>query len=209
MVEIAAIILAAGRSSRYRAAGGQEPSKLLALLDGKPVVRRVAETALASSARPVIVVVGHESERIVQALDDLPLQVVFNAAYASGMASSLKAGIAALPRSAAGALILLADMPLVSEDLLDRLGAAFAGLPGAVAAAPMRGGRRGNPVLLSRVMFGAIGALDGDEGARRLLAEAPPGAIAEVAVDDSAATLDVDTPVGMINAREALKGDRK
>jgi molybdenum cofactor cytidylyltransferase len=209
MVEIAAIILAAGRSSRYCAAGGQEPSKLLALLDGKPLIRRVAETALASSARPVIVVVGHEGERITQALEGLPLQLVFNSAYESGMASSLKTGIAALPQIAAGVLILLADMPLVSTGLLDRLGAAFARLPGAMAAAPMRGDRRGNPVLLSRVMFGAVAALNGDEGARRLLADAPSGAIAEVAVDDSAATLDVDTPEGMVNAREALKGDRK
>ena len=100
-------------------------------------------------------------------------------------------------------------MPLVSAGLLDRLGAAFARLSGAVAAAPVGEGRRGNPVLVSRALFDAIGALDGDEGARRLLADASPAAIAEVAVDDSAATLDIDTPDGVTNAREALKGDRK
>ena len=209
MAEVAAIVLAAGRSSRYRAAGGTEPSKLVAALAGKPLVRHVAEAALASRARPVIVVTGHEREAVALALAGLPVHFAHNDAFATGMASSLKAGIAAAPPAAGGALILLGDMPYVTARLLDRLGAAFAEAPGSLAAAPVFEGRRGNPVLLARALFAAIDELRGDEGARKLLARAPPGAVVEVAVDDGAATFDIDTPAAMENARRALRGDRK
>ena len=208
MLEIAAIILAAGSSSRYRAAGGPEASKLIAPLGDKPLVRHVAEAALGSHARPVIVVTGFERERIAQALAGLAVQFVHNSAFSSGMASSLKAGIAAAPPGVAGALILLADMPYVPASLLDRIGAAFASAPRSWAAAPTFEGRRGNPVLLSRALFAAIGELGGDEGARNLLANAPPGAIVEVAVNDNAAAFDIDTPEAMASARRAVRGDR-
>jgi len=205
MAEVAAIILAAGRSSRYREAGGLEPTKLLALLDGEPLVRRVAQAAVASRARPVIVVVGHESERVAKALEGLPLQIVFNEAFASGMASSLKAGIAAAPPDAAGALILLGDMPLVTARLHDAVIAGFAQSPGTLAALPTFNGRRGNPVLLSREFFAAAKRLSGDEGARGLLASLPEGAVAEVAVNDEAAIIDIDTPQAMEAAKGVLR----
>ena len=209
MIDIAAIILAAGRSSRYRDAGGQEASKLVASLDGKPLVRHVAEAALGSQARPVVVVTGHERARIARALEGLPVQFTHNNAFASGMASSLKAGLAALPKNVGGVLILLADMPHVSSELLDRIGAEFACHSVRLAVVPTFHGRRGNPVLLSRALFPAIGALDGDEGARNLLAGAPPGAVVEIAVDEEAAIVDIDTPEALASARQALRGDRK
>ena len=91
---IAALVLAAGRSSRM---GG--PNKLLAEIGGRPLVRIVTEQVLASRARPVIVVTGHQREGVEAALADLPVEFVHNAAFADGLGTSLKAGIGALPAS--------------------------------------------------------------------------------------------------------------
>ena len=209
MADLAAIILAAGRSARYRAAGGPEASKLIALLDGKPLIRHAAEAALASRARPVIVVTGFERDAVASALSGMAVQLVHNPDFAGGLASSLKAGIAAAPPQVSGALILLGDMPYVSAALLDQLGAAFAQYEGSWAVAPTFGGRRGNPVALSKELFPAIGALTGDEGARTLLAEAPPGAVIEWPAEAVEATFDIDTPEGMETARRGLAQDRK
>ncbi|MBV8472012.1 MAG: NTP transferase domain-containing protein, partial [Hyphomicrobiales bacterium] len=104
MAEIGAIVLAAGRATRFRAGGGAESSKLVASLGGEPLVRHAARAALASRARPVVAVTGHAREDIKAALAGLDVVFAHNPDYASGLASSLKAGIAALPESVAGAL---------------------------------------------------------------------------------------------------------
>jgi molybdenum cofactor cytidylyltransferase len=205
MPEIAAILLAAGSASRFRAAGGGDASKLVAALAGKPLVRHAAEAALASTARPVIVVTGHDRRAVEAALAGLALRFVDNPDYAQGLASSLKTGIAALPESADGALVLLGDMPAVTPALIDSLIAAFGAHPEALAAAPVSEGRRGNPVLLSRALFPAIARLEGDEGARKLLASAGPGQVAEVEAPGTASTLDVDTPEALAAARKMLE----
>jgi molybdenum cofactor cytidylyltransferase len=205
MPDIAAIILAAGRSQRFRAEGGREISKLVALLNGRPLVRHAAEAALASRARPVVVVTGHAREAVEAALEDLPVVFANNAGFAAGLASSLNVGVAALPSGIAGALILLGDMPGIEATTLDRLIAAFALRPDALAATPIRAGRRGNPALLSRALFAALARLDGDEGARRLLAEADPGRVLDVDVDSDAVALDIDTPDDLAAARSGTQ----
>ncbi|QRG05181.1 molybdopterin-binding/glycosyltransferase family 2 protein [Xanthobacter dioxanivorans] len=192
----AAVILAAGRSSRM----GGGVNKLVAEVGGVPVIRRVAQAALASRARPVIVVTGHEGERIGAALSGLDVRLVHNADYATGMASSLRMGIAAVPETAAGALVVLGDMPLVGPDLLDRLMAAHAPDEGRFIAVPVEGGQRGHPVLWSRRYFADLGALEGDVGARHVLA-ANAEVVAEVAVEGAGAFLDVDTPHLLAEAR--------
>jgi molybdenum cofactor cytidylyltransferase len=207
MPDIGAIILAAGRSQRFRAGGGPEISKLVASLDGIPLVRHAAGAALASRARPVVVVTGHAREAIEAALAGLPIVFANNAGFAAGMASSLNVGIAALPSGVAGALILLGDMPGVETATLERLIDAFALRPDALAATPMRAGQRGNPALLSRALFGALARLEGDQGARRLLAEADPSLVVEVDVGDDGVTLDVDTPDDLALARQARSRD--
>ena len=198
MSEIAAIVLAAGEARRFRAAAGEAgpPTKLVAIWDGKPIVRRVVEAALASRARPVIVVTGHARAEVERALAGLDVTFVHNPDFATGLASSLRAGVAALPAEAAGATILLGDMPRVDAALIDRLIAAFFAAPGARAAVPVVEGRRGNPALVSRALFADVAALSGDIGARRLL-EAAGDAVVEIPAD-AAAAFDVDTP-------EALK----
>ncbi|MGO9756119.1 MAG: NTP transferase domain-containing protein [Roseiarcus sp.] len=204
MARIAAIILAAGASSRFKAGGGGQASKLAAALAGKPLVRHAAEAALASTARPVVVVTGHDAAAVEAALGGLALQFAHNARYREGLASSLRTGVAALPAAADGALVLLGDMPAVTPALIDRLIAAFAQKRGAVAAAPSFAGRRGNPALLSRSLFPAIAALEGDEGARQLLDAAAPGQVVLLAASGPDATLDVDTPQALDEARRAL-----
>ncbi len=205
MTEVAAVILAAGRSLRFRAAGGAEESKLVAEFRGRPIVRAVAQAALASRARPVIVVTGHAREAVEAALENLPLTLIFNPDFAIGLASSLKAGVAALPRGALGALILLGDMPETRAAAITEILDAFRSHPGALAAAPVFAGRRGNPVLLSRELFMEVARLEGDEGARGLLREADPARVVDIPFDDEAVTLDIDTPADLKAARKLLR----
>jgi len=204
MVEIAAIVLAAGTSSRFRAAGGGG-SKLLAPLAGKPLVRHAVDAALASRARPVVVVTGSDRDAVETALQGAAVGFVHNPDYASGLASSVKSGVAALAPGVAAAIVLLGDMPAVPPALLDRLIDAFAGGPDALAVAPFRDGRRGNPVLLARALFPAVAALRGDEGARTLLDAAAPGQVLAVGEADAGATLDVDTPEALAQASARLE----
>jgi molybdenum cofactor cytidylyltransferase len=199
MTEVAAILLAAGRASRYRAAGGAEPSKLVAPYRGEPLVRASAKAAL-DAGLSVTVVTGHARTEVEAALADLPLAFAHNADFATGLASSLKTGVSALGREIDAALVLLGDMPGVSAEIVSRLAAAFAERADALAVIPVSGGRRGNPVLLARALFPAIAGLEGDEGARRLLQAVEPARVIELALDDEAVTLDIDTPTDLAKA---------
>lgn len=190
MRRVAALVLAAGASRRFRAAAPDVPTKLVALLDGKPLVRHAAEAARASRAWPVVVVTGHARRKVEAALAP-SLVFVHNADFAQGLSTSLRAGLSALPDDVEGVVVLLGDMPRISADLIDRLIAAFSNAPDAEAAVPVQAGRRGNPALLARALFAQAAALSGDEGARRLLAGAR---VVEVEVADAAVTLDIDDP---------------
>lgn len=192
---VAAIILAAGRGTRM---GG--PNKLLAELHGKPLVRIVAEQLLASAATSVTVVTGHQADQVRAALAGLDLNYVHNAAYADGIASSVKTGVAAVPEGADGAVVCLGDMPLIDKALIDRLIEAFDPDRGALIALPVAGGRRGNPVLWSRRFFAELMTLDGDIGARHLIAKHSE-VVVELPVEGQAAFLDIDTPEALAEAR--------
>ena len=192
---VAAIVLAAGRSTRM---GG--PNKLLAELDGKKLVRTVAEQALASKASEVIVVTGHQAELVEQALDGLDVKFVRNPDFAGGLASSVKAGIAAVSDQADGAIVCLGDMPLIDSQLIDRLIESFAPDRGQLIVVPVSDNRRGNPVLWSRRFFRELMTLDGDVGARHLIAKHAE-AVAEVPVEGVSAFLDIDTPQALEAAR--------
>ncbi|HEY8334930.1 MAG TPA: molybdopterin-binding/glycosyltransferase family 2 protein [Tardiphaga sp.] len=192
---VAAIVLAAGRSTRM---GG--PNKLLADFGGKPLVRIVAEQAVASKASSVIVVTGHQADLVEKALAGLDVSFVRNPDFAAGLASSVKAGIKAVPADADGAVVCLGDMPLIDTRLIDRLIEAFAPDRGSLIAVPVSDGRRGNPVLWSRRFFGELMTLDGDVGARHLILKHGE-AVTEVPVEGHAAFLDIDTPQALAEAR--------
>ena len=194
---IAALVLAAGRSSRM---GG--PNKLLEKIGGRPLVRIVVEQALASRARPVFVVTGHERERVEAALAGLPVDFVHNAQFAHGLGSSLRAGIAALPAQVDGVVVCLGDMPQVDGAMIDRLVDALDPDKGALIAVPTIAGQRGNPIVWSRRFFPDLMGVEGDVGARHLIGRYSE-AVVEVPLTGTAAVTDIDTP----EALEAVKAE--
>ena len=193
---IAAVVLAAGRSSRMGAA-----NKLLADVDGVPMVRRAVDAALASSAKPVVVVTGNEQGKVQAALRGCKATFVHNSGFADGMSTSLRAGLAALPDRTDGVLICLGDMPLVTPAVLDRLIAAFNPREGRAICVPTWNGKRGNPVLWDRRFFAEIAALSGDVGAKHLIGE-HADLVAEVPMPDDAVLTDIDTPEALASLRQ-------
>jgi molybdenum cofactor cytidylyltransferase len=162
----------------------------------------VVEAALASRARPVLVVTGHQRERVEAALTGLPVTFVHNPNYAEGLGTSLKAGVAALLAEIDGVVVCLGDMPQVDAALIDRLIGAIDPDKGALVAVPTIAGKRGNPVVWSRRFFPDLMAVEGDVGARHLIGRYGE-AVVEVPVSGAAALTDIDTP----QALEALKAE--
>ena len=197
---IAAVVLAAGRSIRM---GG--PNKLLAEIARRPLVRIAAEEALGSRANPVIVVTGHQRAEVEKSLAGLPVRVVDNPDFAQGLGTSLKAGIAAVPADADGAIVCLGDMPQVDAHLIDRLIAAFDPDRGALIVMPTHEGKRGNPVLWSRRFFPDLMAIEGDVGARHLIGRYSE-AVVEVPIEGKAALVDVDTPEALVGLKAEIEG---
>ena len=197
---IAALVLAAGQSRRM----GPD-NKLLAEVNGKPMVVRAVEAVLASQAEPVIVVTGHQRDRVEAALAGLGQRSVHNPDYAQGLSTSLHRGLAALPAGTDGVVVALGDMPRVEAAAIDRLIAAFNPLEGRAICVPTWHGKRGNPVLFARRFLAEMQEIAGDIGARHLIGEYPE-LVAEVAMDETDAghgvLLDVDTPEALAALKE-------
>lgn len=185
---IGAILLAAGLGRRF----GPAP-KLLAFLDGRPLVRHAAQAVLGSGLRPAVAVVGARAEAIRAALDGLGLDIVENPDPSAGLAGSLRAGLVAMPAEVDAVAVVLADMPGIRAAHLHALASAYeAAAPRPAAVVPVHGGRRGNPVLLNlRLLRPALEALEGDAGAGRLLRGRED--VLEIP-GEPAHLLDVDTP---------------
>lgn len=198
-IGVGAVVLAAGRSSRMGAR-----NKLLEEIDGVALVRRVVATLLESEARPVIVVVGHESGRVARVLEGLDVSLVHNPDYAQGLSTSLAAGLGALADDVAGALIALADMPGIKAGHIARLIEAFRAHSGGVICVPVRAGRRGNPVLWPRSLFGEMSEVKGDTGARHLIGEYDE-LVRETEIEADAIFEDIDTPEDLARARVAAR----
>ncbi|MFL5024893.1 MAG: NTP transferase domain-containing protein [Microvirga sp.] len=186
MSDVAAIILAAGRGTRF----GDE-LKLLAQIGGKALVRHAAEAAVGSLVDPIIVVTGYRSNEVEAALHGLPVQILYNALFAQGLSMSLKAGFSALPPTTRAAVILLGDMPFVKADLIDALVAGWRERGEPAALVPTLDGRRGNPVVLSRDLQAMIEDLSGDVGAGSLLRKRSD--VLEWPTTDPAVAQDFDT----------------
>jgi molybdenum cofactor cytidylyltransferase len=195
---IAALLLAAGQSSRMGS------NKLLAEIDGRPMVARVAQRLLSSHARPIVAVLGNQADRVDAALGKLPVERVRNPAFAEGLSSSLKAGLAALPEDVDGVIVCLGDMPLVAGRDLDRLIAAFNPLEGRAIIVPTRRGKRGNPVLWAKRFIPEMAELAGDVGAKHLIGEHAE-LVCEVEMDSDGVLVDIDTPDALAALRDKVK----
>lgn len=190
-MSVAGIILAAGCSTRFRPSSDQ-PTKLVALLWGEPIVHRVARVALEAGVHPLIVVTGHAREPIKAALAGLDILFVHNQLYRAGLSTSLSTGLAAVPHSTSGALVMLGDMPFVKPETLQKLISAQDAKAGdTLAIVPSFNGAWGNPVLLSSALYARIMSREGDEGARSIL-RASRDAVTEVSVDDEGVLADID-----------------
>ena len=189
-ITVTGILLAAGRGRRFDPAGVR--NKLLQRLpNGEPVVVASARTLLAVLPR-VVAVVPPGDGGVADALRALGCTVTVCADADSGMGLSLAHAIRHAPlhtHGASGWLVALGDMPFVAEATLQALVRAID--EGAGIAAPLFDGRRGNPVAFGAVHHAALLALDGDQGARRLLASSP---VTTIAVPDPGILRDIDTP---------------
>ena len=185
---VAGVVLAAGLGTRM----GQ-PDKLLLEVDGRPLVEASVDAAIGAGLRPVIVVVGHCSERVRGALGGRPVTVVENPAYRDGLAASIRAGVAALPAGRDGVVFLLADMPRVRASHIERLVAVFAEAGRRAICVPTHAGRRGNPVLWGADYLPDLLALVGNVGGRALLAR-HADRVREVEMPDNAVLIDIDRP---------------
>lgn len=188
---IAALILAAGSSSRMRA--GQQ--KLLLPLGGQPVLAHVLNAASESQARPIIAVLGHQAEQVRQALTtiDKHVSLVENPEYRQGMSGSLRVGLLSLAQQTSidGAIILLGDQPLITASLINELIAASKAMDKRIVA-PLYNGKRGNPVLFDASLFPELQTVTGDEGGRSVI-ERHKNEMATIEVQQSTAHYDVDT----------------
>jgi molybdenum cofactor cytidylyltransferase len=196
---ITALLLAAGRSSRM---GGA--NKLLEPIDGVPMIARTAQRLLSSRARPIVAVLGNQADAVDAALGRLPVKRVRNPAFADGLSTSLKRGLAALPDDIDGVVVCLGDMPLITGRDIDRLIAAFNPLEGRAIIVPIRRGKRGNPVLWARRFLPEMAELAGDVGARHLIGEHPE-LVCEVEMDSDGVLVDIDTPDALAALRDRLK----
>lgn len=164
---LGALLLAAGRSRRM----GEGRNKLMLPTPLGPLVRCAARSLdLAMGRDRIIAVVGHEADLVTGALEGYVGRSVHNPDYDLGMASSLRAGLMAAPREWEGVFIMLGDMPFVRPQSLRDLAAAFLGPADVVV--PMVGQQQGNPVVWGRAHWPQLCALEGDSGARSLLAKA-------------------------------------
>ncbi len=185
--KVAAVVLAAGRSSRMGA------NKLLMKLHGTPMIARTVAVIAESAASPVVVVTGNDASAVQDALKGRQVSFADNPRFAEGMSTSLKAGLAAMPADADGVLICLGDMPAVTGAVIDKLIAAFNPTEGRAIVVPAFQGKRGNPVLFARAYVDEMMHLEGDTGARALLS-AHADAVYEVEMDDAGILADADTP---------------
>lgn len=181
------VILAAGASRRMGS-----PKQLIEI-DGRPLLVRAIEAALAAPVWPVVVVLGANATAIRPVIGHLPVLVVDNPAWAEGMASSIREGVATLrqfSRALDAAVLALCDQPGFSAATVESLLAAHRATGRGIVAARYSG-RLGAPALFTRAHFPALAALTGEEGARDLL-NADPARVA--AVDLPELARDLDTP---------------
>ncbi len=182
---VAAVILAAGASARM----GRP--KLLLAHQGVPLLRRAVDAASTGGCDEIVVVLGADREQYESTLRGTPARAVHNPEFAHGMGTSIRAGIEALSSEAGAAVIMLADQPFITGAVIRRLIETYR-ISGMRIVACAYAGVRGVPVLFDRALFLELLVLDGDQGARQVMATYPAH-VAAVEIPPADAR-DVDTP---------------
>ncbi len=183
---ICAIVLAAGLSRRM---GVQ---KVLLPFGGKAVIAHIVDQLLASTIDEVYVVTGHQAERISGELSDRAVSIVNNPDYESGMLSSVRRGLRALPEQCRAVLVALGDQPSITSKLVDRMLQSFCAAEKRILV-PCYDGKRGHPIVFSELYRAEILTHYDDMGLRGLL-HAHPGEVCELTVSTSAVLSDMDVP---------------
>ncbi len=193
---VAGVLLAAGASTRMGS------NKLFLELDGESLLRRATKRAVAAGLEPVIVVLGHEAERARQELSGLPVRTTLNPDYARGINTSLKAGVVALPEAARAAVVLLADMPFVTDRMIAALVERYR-----ESSAPLvvsdYAGVHAPPMLYHRSLFAELEAMEGEGCGKQVVRRHRSEAVA-VSWPASALT-DVDRPEDYERIRAELE----
>lgn len=184
---VAGVVLAAGSSTRMG------KNKLLFDLDGEPVVRRAVRQAAAAGLDPIIAVLGYEAELVKRALDGLdpPCHIVLNPDYKRGINSSLKTGIAALPPTAVAAVVMLADMPLVTTEMIATLVTRYRASEAPLVISDYDG-VNAPPMLYDRVLFEELRVMEGEGCGRQVVRRHQTSAV--VVAWPVTALTDLDVP---------------
>ncbi len=196
--KIGALLLAAGRSSRMG-----DAHKLLADINGKPLIRYGLEALLQSSARPITIVLGHRGAEIRALIREDEATCLDNPDFAQGLSTSLRVGLNALPSDLDAVLIMLADMPLITARDIDQMIAAFDQEEGRKIVVATANGKRGNPVLFDMSYRAELCAIEGDKGARQSII-AHGAAVVEVEIGRGA-LVDLDTPEALQDFRNGAR----
>jgi molybdenum cofactor cytidylyltransferase len=197
-VHVAGVVLAAGASTRM----GR--NKLLLCLDGESLVVRAVRRAAEAGLDPVVVVLGHEAERVARELAGLPCSTVVNPDHVTGQASSFRTGIGAVPAEADAAVVLLSDMPHVTPAMIAALVARFWQTRAPLVVSEY-GGVQAPPTLYARSLFDEILAMTGDACGRRLVAARQADAQAVAWPAERLADLDEPGDVESLRAGAAEK----
>ena len=184
---VAAVILAAGSSSRFG-----RPKQLLDW-DGRPLILSAVDTAWAAGLNPVIVVLGAFADEIEPVLSSRPIQIQRNYHWTEGISSSIRTGASALPGDVDAAVFIPGDQPLLKSGFLQDLVHRYAETGKSIVIPRDVEGQRGNPVLFDRKFFSELSHLSGDAGGRRLF-DKYPDEITYQPVTDASVLMDVDTP---------------
>ncbi|MBT7953028.1 MAG: NTP transferase domain-containing protein [Gammaproteobacteria bacterium] len=195
--KITAIILAAGMSRRMG-----KVNKLLEPVNNEMMVTKVTRQVLASQVDSVLLVAGHEEDKVRSAVRDKNIKIVTNPDFAKGLSTSLHCGLTYLADDVDAAIICLADMPSVSTSVIDQLIAAFSPEENRLICVPVYQGQRGNPVVLAKRFFSEMNELSGDKGAREFL-QKYVDLVCEVEIEDPSILHDIDEPESLLKYKAA------
>lgn len=192
---VGAALLAAGESNRF-----VRGNKLLASVDGTPIVRRAAQSVIDAGIEDIVVIVGHDEEAVLETLEDLDFEFRVNEDYPDGQSTSVHEGVdVARERGWDGTVFALGDMPFVAPESIEAIRDAYAAGEGSIVAAGNEG-KRGNPVLFDRAHYDTLADIEGDKGGRELVENHDDAVIVETG--DPGVTRDIDYEEDLVKYTE-------